>query len=668
MKQKLFYCFILICSLNFFTSCKDDKKMDEGKDSDWATEISGNYKGDLVVTVDGIDLGSSTQFISIVRENINIVKLELKDFIITIAGSPIKVGDIMISNIPAEGTTSTVMLTETSTTIKHPVLGQLDIKVTGNITGQKADLHIIVFAATLGQNIDVIFKGEKTSEVTDDNDYAADVAAWYKRESLIITGDTVNSKYPNDGVSVIYKDINTITIDGFYLSFPANVAGASTTRKIPSLDSILLVKGTNSLMIDTIRVIVAPQSKQDTAYLILSGAFEGKNLTLHMTLSTKEKKADYVFTGLKKLTGASINKMTINSEVIAIQPEIEQNTSSTKNVTIYVKPNTTESQLTLVPTFEISEGAILTYNGSEYIAGTPVDFSKECKFYVKSQSGKTNYTYVVKTAQLKTDFDFATGLETWETQNVTDDPESTYLMFDEPANGWATSNEGVKWIKVMFGSSDDGGLLLYDRKAPYAVEQTTDAKSGSKAAKLTTLYTTGANMGFVAVPAVTSGTVFSGVFEVDIMNTLKSTKFGYPCFKKPANFSGSYKYTPGSPYYYCPDPIKNANAVIIDNNKTDAPAINAVLYEVDSYAFDFLDGTNLLTSEKIVAKASLKNGSAQSSYTDFNIKFEWEKNKSFDSTKKYKLAIVCSSSKDGDKFTGAPGSILYVDDLKVTFE
>lgn len=104
-----------------------------------------------------------------------------------------------------------------------------------------------------------------------------------------------------------------------------------------------------------------------------------------------------------------------------------------------------------------------------------------------------------------------------------------------------------------------------------------------------------------------------------------------------------------------------------DNSKTDAPAINAVLYEVDSYAFDFLDGTNLLTSEKIVAKASLKDETAKPTYTDFNINFDWGSNK-FDPTKKYKLAIVCSSSKDGDKFSGAPGSVLYVDDLKVTFE
>lgn len=660
MQKKAFYLFLLICSMSFFTSCKDDdNKIDNGGEAtDWAAEIAGSYKGDLAVTVDGIDLGSSTQVITISRENTNVAKLELKDFIITIAGAPIKVGDITVPGIPTEGANSTAMLTETSTVINHPALGQLDVKVIGNITDKNADLHIVVYAATLRQNIDVTFKGVKTEDVTDNTDYAADLAAWYKRESLIITGDTIDSKWPNDGLSVVYRDVNTIAIESFYLSFPPNVEGASTTRKIPTLDSIQLIKGGNSLIFDTMRIVVAPQKKQDTAYLVVSGTFEGKTLTLHMNLSTQDKKADYVFVGSKKLTGASISKMTINSDVVTVQPEIEQNDESTKNVMFYVKPNTTEAQLTLVPNFEVSEGAIITFGGEPYVAGTPVDFSKECKFYVKSQSGKTNYTYVVNASELKTDFDFATGLESWEIQNETTDPEQAYLMYDEPANGWATSNGGVYFIKLV---------QVYPKESPYVVEQTTDARSGAKAAKLTTIFTTGLDMGIAVIPAVTSGTVFSGVFEVDMTNTLKSTKFGYPCFKKPVSFSGSYKYTPGDTYLYCPDP-KHADKVEAVPTKTDAPAINAVLYEVDSYAFDFLDGTNLLTSDRIVAKASLKNPGTPSSYEDFNIKFEWPEDKKYDSSKKYKLAIVCSSSKDGDKFTGAPGSVLYVDDLKVTFE
>ena len=662
MQKKIFYLFMILCTVSFFSSCKDDDKIDDGPKTDWAEEIAGTYKGDLGVTVDGNDLGSSTQFIYISRENTNVTKLELRNFKIMIAGTALQVGDIIVSNIPVTDANTTVMLEQTSTVINHQALGQLNVTVSGTITNGKAALQITVFAVTLGQNIEVSFSGNKTDEVEDNTDYAAEVAAWYARESLTITGDTIDSKWPSDGISVEYEDFNTIFIKSFYLSFPANEGSTTTTRSIPQIDSIVLVKDGSKLLIDTITMMVPPRSKQDTSYLVLSGDFEGKTLTLNMTLSTKDKKADYLFKGTKKLTGATLESLTLNSSVLAIQPEIsKEGSGSNYPVMIYVKEGTTEAQLNLVPTFKISEGATITQGGVEYVPGTPVDFSKEQKFTVNSQSGKTKNTYVINYSVLNTNFAFASGFETWELKNETTDSANMYLMYDEPADGWATSNEGAKWIKMMYDK-------LYSKTAPYPVTPSEDAKSG-KAARLETLNTTGQAGfgGFIpAIPKVTSGTVFSGEFIVNISNTLKSTKFGYPCTKKPISFQGSYKYTPGPTYYVCADPTK-ANEVKEDNSKTDAPAINAVLYEVDSYAFDFLDGTNLQTSEKIVAKASLKDETAKPIYTDFNINFDWGSNK-FDPTKKYKLAIVCSSSKDGDKFSGAPGSVLYVDDLKVTFE
>jgi hypothetical protein len=42
--------------------------------------------------------------------------------------------------------------------------------------------------------------------------------------------------------------------------------------------------------------------------------------------------------------------------------------------------------------------------------------------------------------------------------------------------------------------------------------------------------------------------------------------------------------------------------------------------------------------------------------------------KDYDPTKKYRFAIVFSSSKNGDKFSGAPGSTLIVDNVKVVAE
>ena len=309
-----------------------------------------------------------------------------------------------------------------------------------------------------------------------------------------------------------------------------------------------------------------------------------------------------------------------------------------------------------VPEFEVSSGATLYYGDAVYEKGTAIDFSKEQKFKVTAESGKTTVTYTVNTAVMD-DFSFKTNFDgEWERKSYNNEGK---IVFDEPGEGWATSNGGVAYIKGMHGF-----LQCYAPDKPNAVTISNESKSG-KAARLETLDTTGKFAFITSVPKVTSGSVFSGVFVVDPVNTLRSTKFGYPCFKKPVAFKGSYKFTAGETYYTCPDPSK-AHIFEKDDTKKDLPAMNAVLYEVNNYAFDFLDGTNLLTSDKIVAIASV-DGKEQTEYTNFDVKFTFKEGKSFDTTKKYKLAIVCSSSKDGDKFSGAPGSVLYVDDLEVTF-
>lgn len=107
----------------------------------------------------------------------------------------------------------------------------------------------------------------------------------------------------------------------------------------------------------------------------------------------------------------------------------------------------------------------------------------------------------------------------------------------------------------------------------------------------------------------------------------------------------------------------------MDESKTDAPAMNAVLYEVSDYMADYLDGTNLLDpdNDKIVAIASVENAGEKADWTTFNVSFKWKDGKSWNASNKYKLAIVCSSSEHGDEFSGAPGSTLYIDDLKVSF-
>lgn len=652
MKRNLFYLLMMVCSLSIFVSCKDDDKVDQEDRGQLANEIVGTYKGDLTVTVDDIPLGTSTQSVYITKESNNNVKLELKNFSISIAGNPISVGDITIANIPLNANGSAINLEETSADINHQVLGQLSVKVSGSITNGKADLRITVKAVTLGQNIEVTFKGDKSSSEVDTTDYAEVVAAWYKRESLDIAGDKVDDTWPKDGIEISCNGFNNIEIKSFYISFPSAIEGGTTTQQV-HVDSVGLIKSGDDILIDTVRMALPPRN-EDTAHIVLSGKFQGENLTLNMSIKGRTLSADYVFKGLKRLTGVTMNKMTFDSDLVLVQPEISAEEIDDKHnygVAFYVKDEVDIKQLKLVPQIEVADGATLRLNGSEYVKGTAIDFSKDNKFTIIAQSEKVNRTYIL-TASKFPEHTFSSDFESWLENTSMGGGD---MMYQEPVQGWSSSNGGVAYMK---------GFDMYN--GDYIVTPSSDAKSGSKAARLETIDTKGIDMGFIVVPKVTSGSVFTGSFSVNLANTLKSTHFGQPCFNKPVKFQGSYKYTPGAVYYNCTDPNKAYEAKE-DKSKTDTPAINAVLYEVDSYAFDYLDGTNLLTSSKIVAIASVKDAGKQDTYKDFEVSFDFG-NKKFDSSKKYKLAIVCSSSKDGDKFSGAPGSVLFVDDLKVTFE
>ena len=647
MKKNLFYLFALICSISLFTGCSDSDDDPKGGSDDDLTGIAGTYQGDLSVTLDGIPLGTSTQQIYVTKVGDNNVKLELKDFSIAIGEANLEVGDIVIPNIQLAGETNKVELQESNVTINHPDLGELRVKVTGTIVGEKADFLIVVYAVTLDQNINVVFDGERSSK--DIKDYSQEVKAWYVRQDLTVTGGEFDVKFPTEGIEVVSAGFNKIGIKSFTLTC---FNGEKTYTRTIKVDAVNLLVGEDGATIAPVKQTLTHITYGD-AEMVLTGKFTDNTLVLNINLAVGDLKLEYVYTGGKKNTGAEVEKMTIDNEVIVFQPETEVGSGSNK-IIFFVKQETTDKQLaSLVPVFEFSPGSTVTLDDKEYTAGMTVDFTAMHTLKVKSESGKKTTTYYITAQKMNS---FKTNLDAWETKNSTS--EKPYEKYEEPIDGWGTSNEGVKWIKLYPN--------LYANDAPYAVVPSESSKSG-KAARLETLNTTGqAGIGsFIpAIPVVTSGTVFSGVFEVNILNTLKSTKFGYPCTKKPVAFKGSYKYTPGEVYYVCADP-KKANIVTADANKTDAPALNAILFEVENYAADYLDGTNLLTSDKIVAKASV-DGKTQAEYTDFSVNFDFG-GKTFDSTKKYKLAIVCSSSKDGDKFTGAPGSVLYVDNLEVTF-
>lgn len=362
------------------------------------------------------------------------------------------------------------------------------------------------------------------------------------------------------------------------------------------------------------------------------GTVDKGAVTAKLAILWMQQTINVTYTG-ERLTGDESGeaKMTAfsftgNPSFVAQQPVINDDNT----ITFGVSESTTDEQLkSLQATVEVSAGATYKADGT--------DFSKDVTYTVVAEDG-TVATYVVKAparmASLKFSFD------EWETKDNVEYPM--------PRDSLASSLEGASILASL-----TGGLPLY---------KSTDDKVAGAAARLVTMDTS--EIASSLIPAITSGSLFTGKFDIlaAITDKLSSTKFGIAYDKKPLRFKGYYKYTPGKTFIDGTDP---KNIVTVD--KTDECAIQAVLYEAETDDFT-LTGHDINNSDKRVAVAALSDGTAKAAWTSFDIPFTWLEGKTYDPAKKYKLAIVCSSSKEGDLFKGAGGSTLLIDEFEVVGE
>lgn len=362
------------------------------------------------------------------------------------------------------------------------------------------------------------------------------------------------------------------------------------------------------------------------------GTVDKGAVTAKLTILWMQVPINVTYTG-ERLTGDESGeaKMTAfsftgNPSFVAQQPVINDDNT----ITFGVSESTTDEQLkSLQATVEVSAGATYKADGT--------DFSKDVTYTVVAEDG-TVATYVVKAparmASLKFSFD------EWETKDNVEYPMPRDLL--------ASSLEGASILASL-----TGGLPLY---------KSTDDKVAGAAARLVTMDTS--EIASSLIPAITSGSLFTGKFDIlaAITDKLSSTKFGIAYDKKPLRFKGYYKYTPGEKFIDGTD-VEN----IVTKDQTDECAIQAVLYEAETDDFT-LTGHDINNSDKRVAVAALSDGTAKAAWTSFDIPFTWLEGKTYDPAKKYKLAIVCSSSKEGDAFKGAGGSTLLIDEFEVVGE
>ena len=229
--------------------------------------------------------------------------------------------------------------------------------------------------------------------------------------------------------------------------------------------------------------------------------------------------------------------------------------------------------------------------------------------------------------------------------------------YEEDANGtrlnwWATANAG-------FQMSGQG-------KTPADFPTSVDS-AGVKGCcvKLTTC-STGAFGKMMKMP-IAPGNLFIGEFLTANATKapLEATRFGLPIAHcKPISLTGYYKYTPGE--------VFTNKAMEEIPERIDTCAIYSVLYEIDPNNFEPLNGSNVLSSDRIVLVAQLENPGAESEWTEFEIPYQEFGGNIFDRKKlengEYAITIVASSSKGGEVFEGAVGSTLYIDELKIKWD
>ncbi|WP_316824149.1 PCMD domain-containing protein [Pedobacter miscanthi] len=286
----------------------------------------------------------------------------------------------------------------------------------------------------------------------------------------------------------------------------------------------------------------------------------------------------------------------------------------------------------VVPTITVSKNAKIYPSSGEKIN---FNTTGQITYTVTAERPENKKNYVIQVINVG---DWSFEFEKWG-QNDNDKWE--YPIEDDLSTVWSSGNEGV----AISGVAKD--------PLAYPTRSTTDGYMGTRAAEMVTIKGT-ALSAFVGI-YLYAGSLYIGNFNPSVVLTqpLAATEFGEPYVGLPGRFTGYYKYVPGANY-------QDENQNIIPG-RTDECTIYAVLFE----GTQRLNGTNILTSDRVVAKAVLNDGSMKSAFTKFDIPFVYRQGWTAQAGTKMMMAIVTSSSKEGDHYRGALGSRLVVDHLAV---
>lgn len=297
-------------------------------------------------------------------------------------------------------------------------------------------------------------------------------------------------------------------------------------------------------------------------------------------------------------------------------------------------------RIEVAPSADLTKLYLDSVQLSSYATITPAvkvtqDFSKPVPYTVTAENGTSVvYTVYVSKGSATPQLENA-GLDDWYTPSGKN--------YQEPGKDastiWASGNAGVVTLgqanvlpKVVSGTDQAAELITRDL---------------------------GAVAGLVG-QRMAAGSIFTGKFILDVSNPLNSTKFGVPFVGKPKSFTISYTYVPGTPY-------RNGTGQTL--SKTDS---------CDIYLL--LENRNGSTVKRI-ATGWFRSGTTQSSFTDVTVSLTYGALPSSSpvymfpvtggfgtaSDEVTHISFIASSSAYGASFEGGVGSVLVINNLRLTY-